>query len=91
MGGYLTLLSYYGGQARFQYSPESFNARRTRGGPLMVTPSSKSFSLNLFSDNRNWWILYTGGGIARGGVDQNTNAYIEAELKLYDVYIDGRT
>ncbi len=82
LNGYMTLLNYYGGQARVQYNPESFNARRTRGGPLMVNPASQSFSVNFYSDNRNWWILYTGGGVSSGGVDQNSNAYIEAELKL---------
>ncbi len=81
-GGYLNLLNYYGGQFRMQYNPETFSARRTRGGPLMVNPSSQSFSVNLYSDNRNWWILYAGGGVNAGGVDQSRFAYIEAELKL---------
>jgi hypothetical protein len=82
LNGYLTLLNYYGGNIRLQYNPETFSARRTRGGPLMVNPSSQSIGINLYSDNRNWWILYAGGGISSGGVDENTNIYIETELKL---------
>ncbi|MCK9409037.1 MAG: carbohydrate binding family 9 domain-containing protein [Bacteroidetes bacterium] len=82
LNSYVTLLNYYGGNIRLQYSPETFSARRTRGGPLMVNPSSQSAGINLFSDNRNWWILYAGGGMTTGGVDENTNAYIETELKL---------
>ncbi|MFA6541336.1 MAG: DUF5916 domain-containing protein [Bacteroidota bacterium] len=81
-GNYLTLLNYYGIQSNFQYNPESYNARRTRGGPVMLNPSSQSFNIDLFSDSRNWWVLYTGGGIASGGIDQNTNVYVQAELKL---------
>jgi hypothetical protein len=81
-GGYLTMLNYYGIQFRTQYNPETFSARRTRGGPLMVNPSLQSFSADLFSDSRNWWVLYVGGGATTGGNDQNTNAYIQAELKL---------
>ncbi|MFA6467429.1 MAG: DUF5916 domain-containing protein [Bacteroidota bacterium] len=81
-GGYLTLPNYYGGQFRMTLNPESYSARRTRGGPLMVNPSSNAFSVNLYSDSRNWWILYVGGGMSAGGADQNTNVYIETELKL---------
>lgn len=79
---YLTLLNYYGGNVRVQYNPESYSSRRTRGGPLMVNLASSGYGFNLNSDNRNWWILYTGGGGSSGGVDENTFAYIEAELKL---------
>lgn len=82
LNSYLTLLNYYGGNIRLQYSPESYNSRRTRGGPIMLNLSQQSFGVNLFSDNRNPWILYIGGGISSGGVDENKNAYIETELKL---------
>jgi hypothetical protein len=48
----------------------------------MVNPSSQSAGIDLFSDSRNWWVLYAGGGFATGGTDQNTNVYLQAELKL---------
>lgn len=81
-GGYVTLPNYYGFNYRMQYSPETFNARRTRGGPLMLNPSSRYLSLDLFSDSRNWWVLYAGGFFSGGGMDQSTNLYLQAELKL---------
>lgn len=80
--GYITLPNYYGGNLRLSYNPETYSARRTRGGPLMVNLASTGLGINLFSDNRNWWILSAGGGMASGGVDENTNLYIDAELKL---------
>ncbi|MDP1677565.1 MAG: DUF5916 domain-containing protein [Bacteroidota bacterium] len=80
--GYGNLLNYYGANFRASYNPETFSARRTRGGPLMVNPSSQSIGIDLYSDSRNWWVIFTGGGVTTGGTDQNTNAYIQAELKL---------
>ncbi|MBI2429825.1 MAG: carbohydrate binding family 9 domain-containing protein [Ignavibacteriales bacterium] len=81
-GGYLTLLNYYGGQIRMQYNPESFSARRTRGGPLTLNPVSRSFNVNLYSDNRNWWVAYAGGGGNSGESGNGWFSYIETELKL---------
>ncbi|MFZ4620709.1 MAG: DUF5916 domain-containing protein [Bacteroidota bacterium] len=82
LGGYMTLPNYYGINLRMQFSPETFSARRTRGGPLMINPSSRYLSLDLFSDSRNWWVLYAGGFFSGGGIDQSTNIYLQAELKL---------
>lgn len=82
MNSNLTLLNYYGGNIRISYNPETYSARRTRGGPLMVNPASQGYGVNLFSDNRNWWILYAGIGQSKGGVDENTFLYFDTELKL---------
>lgn len=81
-GGYLTLLNYYGGQIRMTYNPESYSARRTRGGPLSLNPVSRSFNVNLYSDNRNWWVAYVGGGGYSGQAGSGWFSYIETELKL---------
>ncbi len=64
MAGYLTLRDYYGGNVSFSYQPSTVNARRTRGGPLTLNPEDKSFSFEVNTDNRVWWVGY-------GGVDMD--------------------
>ncbi len=82
LNGNMTMLNYYGGGLRLGYHPESYSARRTRGGPLVKNLSSRSLNFDFFSDNRNWWVLYSGAGVSSGGVDEYRSAYLHAELKL---------
>jgi len=65
-GGFITFADLSGGNVSFFYNPESYNARRTRGGPLTLNPVSRSVSVNLNSDNREWWVLYAGMDAASG-------------------------
>jgi hypothetical protein len=44
--------SFYGGYVTVGYSPESYDAQRTRGGPLMKALSSQAMSAALYSDVR---------------------------------------
>lgn len=46
------LLSFWGGSAALGYNPEVYDDKRTRGGPLMKSPSSYYTTLYLYSDTR---------------------------------------
>jgi hypothetical protein len=73
LGSYITLHNMYGGDVSIAYQPESYNARRTRGGPLMLNLKSQSFDFNLYTDNRSWWVLNLGGNF-EFGQDVNFNS-----------------
>ena len=78
--GFLTLRDFYGGEISFTYNPSTLNTRRTRGGPLTLNPESKSASINLYTDNRVWWVLSVGGN-ANWGIDENSHS-INATLEF---------
>ena len=66
----------------FSYNPETYNNRRTRGGPLTINPSSTTFNINLNSDNRKWWVVYLGGYTNTGKNANTTEAYTNIEFKV---------
>lgn len=74
VAGSFTLPTLYGANASFIYNPESYSARRTRGGPLSLTPVSRSFNFNAYTDNRLWWVL-SFGMFARTGEDATSYSY----------------
>jgi hypothetical protein len=78
----LTLPFYYYIGVAASYNPESYSARRTRGGPLMLTPSSTNFNVDFYSDNREWWVLGAGGGSGTGKDGGSINMYASLELKV---------
>jgi len=47
------LLNYWNVRMNASYSPQSMSRSATRGGPMMKSPASTSFSLNMSSDRRN--------------------------------------
>jgi hypothetical protein len=81
LGAYLTLPIYYGGNMNFTYYPESYNARLTRGGPLTLSPISRQFNINLFTDNRLWWVLNFNGSVKTGDASVVRTVYVYVELK----------
>jgi hypothetical protein len=82
LGGFINLLDYYGGNFSFTYNPSTFNARRTRGGPLTLNPQRISASLNLNTDNRVWWVGYLGGGVNFSDDGNSNSIYSEIEFKV---------
>ena len=66
LGGYMTLHNLYGGEIYFSYQPETYNARRTRGGPLMLNLVSKAVDFNLNTDMREWWVVNISGNFEFG-------------------------
>jgi hypothetical protein len=82
LGGFITLQSLYGANFRTSYSPESYNARRTRGGPLTLNPVSRFYDLFLYTDNRLWYAVNC-EGLFRSGDDLETRAVnVNLELKV---------
>ncbi len=81
-GGFITFKDLSGFNMNYSYNPESLNARRTRGGPLTLNPSNRSFNFNANSDNRKWWVL-NGGGFTNNGDNANSSAiYSNVEFKV---------
>lgn len=82
LGGYWNTPSLYGANASFTYNPESYSARRTRGGPLTLNPVSRSFNIDAYTDMRRWWVLQ-GGVYHRTGEDAASNSfYTGLEFKV---------
>jgi hypothetical protein len=82
VGSYITLQTLYGANFRAFYSPESYNARRTRGGPLTLNPVSRFYDLNLYTDGRLWYTV-TCEGFLRSGEDLATRGVtMNLELKV---------
>ena len=81
LGSYITLRDYYGADLSFSYTPQTLNARRTRGGPLTVNPVNRFVSLDLYTDNRVWWVAYLGGSINTGDDEYSNSVYTTLELK----------
>jgi hypothetical protein len=78
--GYITLpVIYYGGNVSFNYNPQSYNSRLTRGGPLTLNPVSRRAVFNLYTDNREWWVINLSGSARRGDAlySRNLTAYVE--------------
>ncbi len=53
--GAFQFLNYYSFKWDFGYFPETFDNRKTRGGPLMIKPTSWFMELKVFSDERKEW------------------------------------
>ncbi|MCW8823395.1 MAG: DUF5916 domain-containing protein, partial [Ignavibacteriaceae bacterium] len=66
LGGYMMLPNLYGGEIYFSYQPETYNARRTRGGPLMLNLVSQAIDFNLYTDMREWWVVNIAGNFEFG-------------------------
>jgi hypothetical protein len=82
LGTFFTHPSHNGINLNFNYNPESYNARRTRGGPLTLNPVSRSYNVYVFTDFRKDWVL-SGGSSGRFGEDINSlSYYARLELKV---------
>ncbi|MEE9118495.1 MAG: DUF5916 domain-containing protein, partial [Calditrichia bacterium] len=55
--GMFQFLNYYSFEWDFGYFPETFDNRKTRGGPLMIEPASWFMELKVSSDQRKEWGL----------------------------------
>jgi hypothetical protein len=73
LGAFIMLRNLYGANLRMTYSPETFSARRTRGGPLTLNPVSRSYFLNFYTDGRQWYVVQCQGAF-RIGEDLNSRA-----------------
>lgn len=80
--GYVTFRDLSGFNVSLTYNPETFNSRRTRGGPLTLNPEAFSFSFNLNSDNRKWWVFYAGYGCNTSNNALVNSMYVQLEFKI---------
>jgi len=60
--GYVQLHNYYGINWNLAYNPWTVNNRRTRGGPLTLTPPGYQAGVDLNSDSRKRLTVRMGGG-----------------------------
>ncbi|HEV8401083.1 MAG TPA: DUF5916 domain-containing protein [Gemmatimonadales bacterium] len=60
--GYAQFLNYYSINWNIAYNPWTVNNRRTRGGPLTLTPPGYQFGFNARTDGRKTFTLGVGGG-----------------------------
>jgi Domain of unknown function (DUF5916) len=60
--GYVQFKNYYGINWNIAYNPWTVNNRRTRGGPLTLTPPGYQFGIDVGSDSRKAITLSAGGG-----------------------------
>ncbi len=82
MGGFLTHPTQNGVNFSFNYNPESFSARRTRGGPLTLNPVNRYYDFSFFTDFRNDWVLNAGAGGGTGADINEIFVWANIELKL---------
>ena len=82
IGSYITLLDLSGGNFSFNYNPETYNARRTRGGPLTLNPVSRSYNLFFYTDNRVQWVLNLGGNLNSGENLNSKEIFANVEVKV---------
>ncbi len=82
LGSYITLPTLYGANFTLQYNPESYNARATRGGPLMLNPIARTYNLILYTDNRLWWVLNLVGFARTGENQESRSVTTNVEVKV---------
>ncbi|MGE5429873.1 MAG: DUF5916 domain-containing protein [Syntrophomonadaceae bacterium] len=82
MSSNLMLPNLYGVQVSYIYNPKSYNARKTRGGPLTQNPVSRSFTLTANTDNRPWWFVILTASSRSGEDARSYSLNTTLELKL---------
>lgn len=82
VAGYWTLPNLYGANASFSYTPESYNARLTRGGPMTLNPVGRNYSVSFYTDNRLWWVLNASVDAGTGEDETYYTYYAGFEFKV---------
>jgi hypothetical protein len=85
-GGYFsrvnwTLPSFYRIGLVHAYNPYSYDARSTRGGPLMLNPIGWELDLNFSSDSRKSVVVEFFGMLYQGGGGQQINGGLDIQFK----------
>lgn len=82
LNGYTNLPDLSGAGFTTIYYDKSYNARRTRGGPLTQNPVSRYLTAYYYTNNRVWWVLNPSFTV-RHGEDYTMYDYnISLELKV---------
>ncbi len=72
-------LNYYAAFARLFVTPETVSARRTRGGPLTLTPGGMGMGLDVYSDRRKTFVLGLEVDLERSGSGKETELGVDVE------------
>ncbi|MBN2091184.1 carbohydrate binding family 9 domain-containing protein [candidate division KSB1 bacterium] len=73
--GELQFLNYHGIWYYYAYNPQSYNNRRTRGGPMTLNLAGHEAEIEWYSDKRKKWIF----GLAVGGGNYPMEKYFSIE------------
>jgi hypothetical protein len=79
--GNLELPNFYTMFWAFAYNPATINNRKTRGGPLMLSPVGREVDLGIMSDSRQSVVAQVSGFIYSGGGGQTYNIELSTEIK----------
>jgi hypothetical protein len=82
LGSFITLRNLYGANLVTSYSPQTSNARRTRGGPLTLNPVSRAVDLYLYTDNRLWYAVNCEGFLRTGDDLETRSLAVSLEIKV---------
>src|SRR6266705_1981811 len=78
--GYVQFHNYYGLNWNLAYNPWTVSNRRTRGGPLTLTPPGYQFGFDANSDSRKRVTLGAGAGTYyRSGADYDWYSYLNVQ------------
>ncbi|HET7790005.1 MAG TPA: DUF5916 domain-containing protein [Gemmatimonadales bacterium] len=78
--GWAQLRNFYQVNFDVAYNPWTISNRRTRGGPLMLTPPGYQFDGMVQSDSRKFWMLMLMGGTYQSVGDRNW--YLSPSIEL---------
>jgi hypothetical protein len=80
--GYVQFKNYYWINWNTAYNPWTVNNRRTRGGPLTLTPPGYQFGIDAGSDSRKTFTLNTGVfTYYRSRADQEWSSYVNLQYR----------
>jgi hypothetical protein len=79
--GYVQFLNYYSVNWWFAYNPESFNNRRTRGGPLTLNPRGYEVGGEVSSDDREIWVADVSANFQKYEYDIDHSRNLSASLQ----------
>jgi hypothetical protein len=82
LGSFITLRNLYGANLLASYSPQTYNSRRTRGGPLTLNPVTRLVDLYLYTDNRLWYTINWEGFLRTGDDLASRSLVLSLELKV---------
>jgi hypothetical protein len=75
-------LNYWGARANLRYNPQQMSRGATRGGPVMVSPASTNWSINVDTDRRKAFSLGMNLEQSRDQVGRGGSTQVRADFQL---------
>ena len=79
--GYVQFLNYYNVFWNLAYNPETVNNRRTRGGPLTLTPPGYQVDFGMGSDSRKAWVIGAYFNTYQSGWSRSLSLSVDVQWK----------